>query len=235
MPSRSKLGFVRDFMFDFLEKQFIYGGLSQDEYLDAKASLGGQELRRLRDSLFEVQGRKVTFPGMSGAVKLISLREPDLREFWFIQFVPPRAGGNTQIDCFVGHRFRPDFERSFRFNLRHLLDPYRIRLTWAGFDLNGDDLLRDIIRNIGQSDMCIFDNLGTLDRPNVYIEAGMACVLDRPTVFCEYVGRRNRVVDTGTMPSDLAGLLRVQYKNYEDLCRQLYFGIPHFLSRHGLL
>lgn len=222
-------------MFDFLETQFIHGELTQKQYHDAKAGLDDPELRRLRDSLFEIEGQGVTFPGVDGSLKLISLREPSLRKFWFIQYVPRSTNAKTQIECFVGHRFRPNFQRSIRFNLRHLLDPYRINLKWAGFDLNGDGLLRDIVRNIKQSHMCIFDNLGTLDRPNVYIEAGMACVLDRPMIFCEYVGRRNRVLDTGTMPSDLSGLLRVQYKSYEDLCRQLYFGLPHFLKRHALL
>jgi hypothetical protein len=36
------------------------------------------------------------------------------------------------------------------------------------------------------------------------------------------------------MPSDLAGLLRLQYRNYEDLCQQLYFGLPDFLKTHLL-
>jgi hypothetical protein len=30
----------------------------------------------------------------------------------------------------------------------------------------------------------------------------------------------------GASPSDLAGLLRLQYRTYEDLCQQPYFGLP---------
>ncbi len=57
-------------------------------------------------------------------------------------------------------------------------------------------------------------------------------------LVCEYVGPtskgRKRIPDTGSVPSDLQGLLRIQYRNYEDLCRQLYFGLPKFLQENNL-
>jgi hypothetical protein len=31
-----------------------------------------------------------------------------------------------------------------------------------------------------------------------------------------------------------AGILTLRYRTYEELCRQLYFKIPLFLSRHQL-
>ena len=53
-------------------------------------------------------------------------------------------------------------------------------------------------------------------------------------LVCEYTGRKKRIPDTGSVPSDLQGLFRIQYQSYQDLCRQLYFGFPIFLKRHGL-
>jgi hypothetical protein len=92
---------------------------------------------------------------------------------------------------------------------------------------------------ISDADLCFFDNLGTLNRPNVYIEIGIAHVLDKPMLVSEYLGPgskgRKRIPDTGSVPSDLHGLLRIQYRSYEDLCKQLYFGLPVFLERYGLL
>lgn len=91
---------------------------------------------------------------------------------------------------------------------------------------------------IKTSDLCIFDNLGTLNRPNVYIEIGIAHALGRPMLVCEYVGDgskgKKRMPDTDSVPSDLQGLIRIQYRSYEDLCRQLYFALPIFLARHQL-
>ena len=56
-------------------------------------------------------------------------------------------------------------------------------------------------------------------------------------LVCEYVGkgRKKIAADTGSVPSDLQGLLRITYQSYEDLSRKLYFGLPLFLERHGLL
>jgi hypothetical protein len=81
--------------------------------------------------------------------------------------------------------------------------------------------------------------LGTLNRPNVYIEIGIAHVLAKPMLVSEYLGPRSKgrrtIADTGSVPSDLQGLLRIQYRSYEDLCRQLYFGLPVFLEQYRLL
>jgi hypothetical protein len=114
------------------------------------------------------------------------------------------------------------------------LEPYEIRIGWAGIDLNSGGLFDGIIAEIRSSHFCIFDNLGTLNRPNVYIEAGIAYAVRKPFILCEYTGQRNAIRDSGSMPSDLTGLLRVQYKTYRDLCEQLYFGLPDFLKRHVL-
>ena len=56
-------------------------------------------------------------------------------------------------------------------------------------------------------------------------------------IFCEYAGReyKRTTLGTGTLPTDLAALLTVRYRDYRDLCRQLYFKLPRFLERHRLL
>jgi len=139
----------------------------------------------------------------------------------------------------VGHRFLKNIEKSLRFNLVHLFEPYDIALRWSGYDLGAKGIFDDIISGITNADLCFFDNLGTLNRPNVYIEIGIAHVLGKPMLVSEYIGPdskgRRRIADTGSVPSDLQGLLRIQYRSYEDLCRQLYFGLPVFLERHRLL
>jgi hypothetical protein len=131
----------------------------------------------------------------------------------------------------------PGVAEALRFDLQHLLEPHGLSLQWAGKDLSSAALLDTIVSDIERADMCLFDNLGTLHRPNVYIEIGIAYAFEKPMIVCEYVGKQPRskaVPETATIPSDLAGLLRIQYKSYEDLCRQLYFGLPSFFRRHRL-
>lgn len=167
------------------------------------------------------------------------MREPDGSEFPFIQsWTKSVSVGKRNLSCFVGHRFLADIEKSLRFNLIHLFEPYKVSLRWSGYDLTARDVFQDIVAGIKEADLCFFDNLGTLNKPNVYIEIGMAHVLGKPMLVSEYSGPgskgRRRIPDTGSVPSDLQGLLRIQYQSYEDLCKQLYFGLPVFLQRHGL-
>jgi hypothetical protein len=217
------------------------GKLSVDDYHDHVRHLQNESsLRRVANELFQVIGRKVEFPGL-GFLQVVELREASLKGFPFIRYlgydVARSSGRKTKIKCFVGHRFVPGIQKSIRFNLRHLFEPYGIELCWSGYDLTSADLFREIIRLIRTSHMCIFDNLGTLNRPNVYIEAGIAYVLDRPMIFCECEGsgRIRAPLDSGSVPSDLQHILTLRYRNYEDLCRQLYFNIPVFLERHKLI
>jgi hypothetical protein len=87
--------------------------------------------------------------------------------------------------------------------------------------------------------MCIFDTLGTRDRPNVFVEIGIAYARRKLFIVCEYTGggaiKGKAVPETGKFPSDLEFLVRVQYASYEELCRQLYFRLPMFLRTQKLL
>jgi hypothetical protein len=237
VPARSQVGFLRDFLESFFESQFINGLITGDEYHDFVAGLQTLKLQHLSRELFAAAPDSVDVNGM-GRLRLIHLREPDAQTFPFVQGL---IGGQVRrqrkhLSCFVGHRFLANIEKSLRFNLRHLLEPYEVDLRWSGYDLTSTDLFDDIVTGIRTADFCLFDNLGTLNRPNVYIEIGIAYTYGIPMIVCEYAGGRFRgkekVPDTESVPSDLQGLLRIRYRSYEDLCRQLYFGLPAFFRRH---
>lgn len=86
--------------------------------------------------------------------------------------------------------------------------------------------------------MCIFDNYGTLNKPNVYVEIGIAYALKKPMIFCAHQPRQSEIAKAKIagkdIPSDLTGLSKLQYKNYQDLCKQVYFSLPYFLAEHKL-
>ena len=240
IPLAEPEGFVREFLSSFLESRLVNGLISTDQYHDNLAGLrrnGG--LSDLFRQLFESSPDPVQLDGY-GRLRVIHLREPNGNEFPFLQglaSLDTREPGDLR--CFVGHRFLKDVERSLRFNLVHLFEPYGVSLRWSGYDLSAKGVFEDIVQGIRDADLCFFDNLGTLNKPNVYIEIGIAHALGKPMLVSEYLGtggsrRRSRIPDTGSVPSDLQGLLRIQYRDYRDLCRQLYFGLPLFLRRHGL-
>jgi hypothetical protein len=231
--------FVREFLNDFLEIQFVNGLVPTEEYYDLLASLRKDKLLTgISKKLFAKSPHPIHVEGF-GDLRLIFLREFDGNEFPFLQgLAKPSLPRKQELACFVGHRFFPSIKRSLRFNLRHLFEPYEIDLCWSDYDLAAQDVFQKIVSGIKAADLCFFDNLGTLNKPNVYIEVGMAHVLGKPMLVSEYSGPeskgRRKIPDTGSVPSDLQGLLRIQYQSYEDLCKQIYFGLPIFLKLHGL-
>ncbi len=232
------VAFLREFLLSFFETHLLGGLVSAEEYQDLLVALRKNEtLSDTSRMLFESSPGAVHLDGF-GLVRMIELREPDGRTFPFLQGLVKASESRPKLTCFVGHRFRRNIEQSLRFNLVHLLSPLGITLRWSGYDLSARDVFRDVISGIREADICVFDNLGTLNRPNVYIEIGIAHALGKPMLVCEYIGGTSsgrRILDTGSVPSDLQGLFRIQYRSYEELCRQLHFHLPIFLYRHGLL
>lgn len=225
--------FVREFFSSFLENHLLNGLISTQEYYRHVSSLNDDTyLSSVTRQLFADSPEPLDF-GSYGAFRVVYLREPNDGCFPFLQRIVRNSPARKDLTCFVGHRFLKNIEKSLRFNLVHLLEPYDVHLRWSGYDLSAQDVFEDIVSGIKNADFCIFDNQGTLNRPNVYIEIGIAHAVGVPMLVCEYTGRR-RVPDTGSVPSDLQGLFRIQYQSYQDLCRQLYFGFPVFLKRHGL-
>jgi len=233
--------FLREFVISFFESRLLNGAISVDEYHDRLVAIRkSDQLVAISRRLFESSPEAVHMDGY-GPLRIIELREPDGGRFPFLQGLTkprPQSRGRKRLCCFVGHRFLKNIEQSLRFNLVHLLSPYGIDLRWSGYDLSARDVFDEIVHGIRSADLCLFDNLGTLNRPNVYIEIGIAHALGKPMLVCEFAGgtggRRRKIPDTGSVPSDLQGLFRIQYRSYEDLCRQLYFNLPLFLARHAL-
>ena len=230
--------FVSEFLAGFLEAQLLDGRISTDEYYDRLAALRRDaSLTDISKHLFDISPDPVELDWF-GRLRIIYLREPDGSEFPFLQGLAKATPEGKGLTCFIGHRFLKSIESSLRFNLVHLFEPHQITLRWSGYDLRARDIFDDVVAGLRSADFCLFDNLGTLSKPNVYIEIGMAHVLGKPMLVCEYAGPRlmghRKVADTGGVPSDLQGLLRIRYKNYEDLCRQLYFELPKFLQENKL-
>jgi hypothetical protein len=221
--------FVREFLFAFFEHRFACGLLSQEQYYLYRSALLSEASKKLAAELFSRPAVPVKIPG-GALVKLIHLREMDGTEFPFLLALPHRVTKRRKLTCFVGHRFVPEIEGPLRFNLAHLLNPYRIDLNWSAQDLSASDMFRGIVKGIRGARMCFFDNFGTANKPNVYVEVGIAYALGVPTIVSEYVGEFGSGAGGILIPSDLQGLFRIQYRTYEELFRKLYFGLPNFMS-----
>ena len=230
--------FVYEFLRDFLETRFVTGLISTREYYGLLPSLHSRLLTGVSEELFAGAPTPVHIEGF-GDLRLIYLRELDGNEFPFLQRLTKQSSsGKRKLICLVGYRFLENIERSLRFNLVHLFEPYRVSLRWSDYDLTARDVFQSVVAGIRNADLCFFDNLGTLNKPNVYIEVGIAHVLGKPMLVSEYSGPaskgRRKVPDTGSVPSDLQGLLRIQYGSYEHLCRNLYFRLPVFFKENML-
>ena len=90
-------------------------------------------------------------------------------------------------------------------------------------------ILDDVVRKIKRADFCVFDNRGTRDRPNVYIEAGMCIVLRKPFILFEYKAGSSARDEHSPIPSDLSFALTLRYRNYQELFQEFYFRLPVFL------
>lgn len=136
----------------------------------------------------------------------------------------PSRRTRPELQCFVGHRFTKKLSEALRSNLRYVLEPFGIALKWSGMDINATGFFDDILANIHKCDFCIFDTRDTEGRPNVFIEAGIAYALKRPFILASYQRNQLRV------PSDLQHIKTIQYKDYRELTRTLYFELPVFLK-----
>ena len=239
MEASQEGDFVRSFLLGFFEGQLLNNEITVDEYYTQIDLLQKHpRLDQIAEELFRSSPKAIEVPGL-GLSRIVSLREMDGKTFFFLQNVAgPINDDHQRRRCFVGHRFLESINQSLRFNLVNVLHPHHIDLHWAGQDLGAADIFGKVKAGIAESQMCIFDNLGTRDRPNVYIEIGIASALNIPMIVCEYKGPTDRegfgVPAPGAIPSDLHGLLRIQYESYEELFRKLYFGLPFFLRSNGL-
>src|SRR5205823_1166333 len=166
------------------------GAFTPDEYNDAVGELHDPKLKLVAEKLFARSPKSVNVPNY-GRLRIVRLRELDGNEFPFLQGLG-KTTDKKPLTCFVGHRFLPQIERDLRHNLAQLLGPYSIHLRWSGYDLSAAGVFGDIVAGIRTADMCFFDNLGTLHKPNVYIEIGIAHALGKPMIVSEYIGPTRR-------------------------------------------
>jgi hypothetical protein len=176
------------------------------------------------------QGKARLDLGRSSALKFFLREGRDPTDGKFNLFEIQRSGmrSHHKLRCFVGHRFLRSVSDPLRMNLRYVLEPSSVELVWSGMDMLAVGFFDDIIRNIQKCHFCIFDNRLASEKPNVYIEAGIAYALGKPFILANYHGNRLGI------PSDLTHILNIPYRGYEDLCRTLYFNLPVFLRNTHL-
>jgi hypothetical protein len=239
MAVRSRVRFVTEFLASFLHQLYVHQELTPRQFFMLKrTALGDRNLMlHVSHQLFSHPGEDIEL-GDIGPLRLVHLHELRGKDFPFI-LVTTRGPRPKPLTCFVGCRFTANIEKILEFNLRTILDPWNVEVRIEGSDLDSGDLLSKIIAQIRAADFAVFDNRGTFDKPNVYIEAGICFALRKPMILCEYVGRSIAGVQTipvtGKPPTDFGGLNRVHYKSYEHLCREIYLRFPKFLKRNRLV
>jgi len=182
------LTFFRRSIRKFAETQRLFNKIDSTTYELLRSWSTGREAKDYAERLF--RDRVIKVPEFNLFLHLKALREMDGREFNQIEVVLGRIRQRRGRKCFVGHRFSPSVEKTLRWNLQQVLEPYCIQLDWSGRDMASVQILDDIVRKIKRADFCIFDNRGTKGRPNVYIEAGMCIALKKPFVLLEYMSGR---------------------------------------------
>jgi hypothetical protein len=143
------------------------------------------------------------------------------------------------LRAFVGHRFTPAVTNHLRHNLQLNCRPYGISLWYSDTDVPNGSIFETIVRRIGQSDFCIFDDRETEVRPNVLIELGVAIGMGKPYFYLNYQRKRTVMIERRkeriVTASDLAGMLYIPYTTYEDLGRELARRLPGFLLDRELV
>lgn len=224
------LVFFRDSLRSFLEFAFVSGQIDSLTCDRIKSWLGKHEAAEYARQLF--RDRIVDIPAQLIRLQLKKLRELNGREFNHIEIVFITDTGRRRRKCFVGHRFSPAVERTLRWNLRQILEPYNVELDWSGRDLRSVQILEDILNRIRNADFCVFDNQGTKGKPNVYIEAGMCIALGKPFVLFEYEPTSPDPKGPGPIPSDLSYALALRYRHYRQLFRDFYLRLPVFFEKN---
>lgn len=222
--NRHQWAFFKDFLDGFWESYFLQGQISSQAHDSLHLWLDKPEARDCAERLFAE--RTVTIPKHHLRLRLKSLREMDGRSFSHIEVLLIRTRRRRKRTCFVGHRFLPDIERTLRWNLRQILEPYNVKPDWSGRDIRSVQILEDINRRIRAADFCIFDNRGTQGKPNVYIEAGICYAIRKPFILFD------NEQSPSSMPSDLGFALALRYRTYQQLFQEFYYRLPVFFKEN---
>jgi len=226
LMTAAQFAFFRSYIREWAETLFLHHFISSRECEDLKAWSREADGRAYAAELFS---RGFThIPEWRLRLQLKHLREMRGTRFYHIEVTRTRV--RRLKVCFVGHRFVRSVERTLRWNLAQVLEPYNVRLDWSGQDPRSVQIFEDIVRRIRRADFCVFDNRATNGKPNVYIEAGIAYAFRVPFILFEYAPK-NGTRPALPIPSDLAHALAFRYCNYRDLFRRLYFSLPVFFRR----
>ncbi len=224
------LAFFRKSIGKYIESSFVYGKLDSKQCDAIRAWLKSSDAERyarelFRDTMADIRPYQLR-------LQLKRLREMDGQEFNHIEVIFISDTERPRRSCFVGHRFSPAIERTLRWNLRQILEPYNVELDWSGRDFRSVQILEDIVKRIKASDFCIFDDREAAEKPNVYIEAGMCVALEKPFVLFEHTSAIRRREAGGLIPSDLGHALALRYQNYRQLFWEFYSRLPLFFEKN---
>lgn len=229
--TRGQFTFFRRFLKNFAENEYVVLGRTDSATCHRFQSwAAGHEAKHYATRLF--RERLVQIPEFGLRLQLKTLRELDGTDFNHIEILSGQSRRRRTRTCFVGHRFSPAVEKTLRWNLRQILEPYKIKLDWSGRDMSSVQILEGIVRKIREADFCVFDNRATRGKPNVYIEAGMCIVLRKPFVLFEHTPKSIDPDDPGPIPSDLSFALALRYRNYKELFQDFYFRLPAFIEEN---
>ena len=169
---------------------------------------------------------------------LVKLRSLTGKDFYAVLAVNRHLRRRRKLRAFVGHRFIPRVTNNLRHNLLLILKKYQVLPWYSDTDMPNTPVFETILRRIKKSNFCIFDDRETEIRPNVFIELGAAIAFGHPYFHLSFnkkrtvkIGRRRERIE---VPSDFAGLLRLNYSDYEDLFLQFAMKFPVFLQDRGL-
>jgi len=127
-----------------------------------------------------------------------------------------------EVHCFVGHVFSREQIDDLRRAIRESFEDYPSLAPWFADDYYASGPILGKIRGgIDNSLFCIFE-VSHLSKPNVFIELGYAMAKDKTCILL--------VKDGQEVPSDLAGLDRIQYKSMAHLTQALKTYLPQVLG-----
>lgn len=221
--------FFRRYLCDWAEALFVNGEIDSERLEKIqkipKTSTGTK-------CAIELFRHKVSrLPELNLRLRLKLLRDLNGSKFPHIEASPLRRPRRRRRICFVGHRFVDSVTWSLRWNLRQVLEPYDIDVDWSSRNPTSVQILNDVVSRIRRADFCIFDNVLTDGKPNVYVEAGVAYALRTPFVLFEYVATPSAARRPPSVPSDLEHATALRYKSYRELFPQFYAALPVLLRR----
>jgi len=126
------------------------------------------------------------------------------------------------FQCFMGHVFSREQIDDLRGAIRDAFqDCCPQACLWFADDYLGSKHILDKISDaIDKSDMCMFE-LSHLSKPNVFVELGYAIAKSKKYVLLVKKGLE--------VPSDLAGLDRIEYESFKELRDKLKKYLPQVI------